>query len=191
MAVTGTNGKTTVTTLIAAMLEASGLRSVAAGNIGTPLIHYAGSGPATGLDVVVAEVSSFQLEFTVEFRPLVAVLLGVADDHLDWHGSFDAYAEAKARIFASQHSDDVLVYDADDPIASSLAARATSRLVPVSLDPAREGAARVVDGHLRDGEGGDLIDVASLHARDASRSLERAGGRRRGPCGRRDAFRRA
>ena len=69
------------------MLDASGLRSVAAGNIGTPLIHYAGSGPETGLDVVVAEVSSFQLEFTVEFRPVVAVLLGVADDHLDWHGS--------------------------------------------------------------------------------------------------------
>lgn len=162
VAVTGTNGKTTVTTLIAAMLQASGRRTVAAGNIGTPLIHYAGSGPQTGIDVVVAEVSSFQLAFTMQFHPRVAVLLAVADDHLDWHGSFDAYAEAKARIFGTQRSDDVLVYDADDPIASSLAARASSRLVPVSLDPAREGAARVIDGRLRDAEGRDLVDVATL-----------------------------
>jgi UDP-N-acetylmuramoylalanine--D-glutamate ligase len=162
VAVTGTNGKTTVTELIAAMLEASGRRAVAAGNIGTPLIHYAGTGTDAGVDVVVAEVSSFQLEFTAQFRPRVAVLLAVADDHLDWHGSFGAYAGAKARIFAAQHADDVLVYDADDPIASSLAARARSRLVPVSLDPTREGAARVVDGHLRDAEGEDLADVASL-----------------------------
>jgi UDP-N-acetylmuramoylalanine--D-glutamate ligase len=162
VAVTGTNGKTTVTELITAMLHASGRRAVAAGNIGTPLIHYAGSGPASDYDTVVAEVSSFQLEFTATFHPRVAVLLAVADDHLDWHGSFDAYADAKARVFARQSADDVLVYDADDPVASSLAARAVSRRIAISLDPDRTDAARVVDGRLLDPGGEPLADVASL-----------------------------
>jgi UDP-N-acetylmuramoylalanine--D-glutamate ligase len=162
VAVTGTNGKTTVTSLITAMLLASGRRAVAAGNIGTPLIHYAGAGPDTGVDVVVAEVSSFQLEFIERFRPDVAVLLAVADDHLDWHGSFRAYVEAKARIFSTQRSDDVLVYDADDSVASTLAARAVSRRVAVSLQPGCQPAARVVDGQLLDPSGASLVAVASL-----------------------------
>ena len=84
IAVTGTNGKTTVTTLIAEMLAASGIRATAAGNIGRPLIEAA----ADDVDVVVAEVSSFQLELTTAaFAPDVAVLLNVAVDHLDWHGT--------------------------------------------------------------------------------------------------------
>ncbi len=162
VAVTGTNGKTTVTSLIAAMLEASGRRAIAAGNIGTPLIAYAGSGRDDGVDVVVAEVSSFQLEFTESFHPRVAVLLAVADDHLDWHGSFDAYARAKARVFASQGADDVLVYDADNTIASSLASAAQSRRIRVSLDPAMEGAARVIDCELVDDTGEVIASVDSL-----------------------------
>jgi UDP-N-acetylmuramoylalanine--D-glutamate ligase len=179
VAVTGTNGKTTVTGLITAMLQASGRRAIAAGNIGTPLIHYAGSGRNTeaDVDVVVAEVSSFQLEFTAHFHPRVAVLLAVAEDHLDWHGSFRAYIEAKARIFASQRADDVLVYDADDAVASALAVRASSRTVAVSLDSARIGAARVVEGRLLDAQGGVLADVASLpraQPHDLSNSLAAA-----------------
>jgi UDP-N-acetylmuramoylalanine--D-glutamate ligase len=162
VAVTGTNGKTTVTALITAMLAASGVSAIAAGNIGTPLIRFSGAGPKTGTDVVVAEVSSFQLEFTERFRPDVAVVLAVADDHLDWHGSFRAYTEAKARIFAVQRPDDVLVYDCDDPVASDLAARAVSRRIAVSLDPGREGAARVVDGRLLDADGEVIADVESL-----------------------------
>ncbi len=162
VAVTGTNGKTTVTSLIAAMLDASGVRAIAAGNIGTPLIHFAGAGPTTGIDVVVAEVSSFQLEFTQQFRPQVAVLLAVADDHLDWHGSFRAYADAKAKVFAAQGPDDVLVYDRDDPVATELASRAVSRRVAVSLDPACSGAARVVDGHLIDADGTEIVAVDAL-----------------------------
>ena len=175
VAVTGTNGKTTVTALIAAMLQASRRRAVAAGNIGTPLIHYAGND--SDLDVVVAEVSSFQLEFTAHFHPRVAVLLAVAEDHLDWHGSFRAYTEAKARIFASQRPDDVLVYDADDAVASSLAARANARVLAVSLDPDRTGAARVVDGRLLDTDGELLADVAALprgQPHDLSNSLAAA-----------------
>ena len=124
VAVTGTNGKTTVTTLITAMLVESGVAAVAAGNIGTPLLDVVDR-PA---DVVVAEVSSFQLVFTTSaFRPRVAVLLNVAEDHLDWHGSFEEYAAAKARVFAHQTPNDLLVFDALDEVAARLAADAPSR----------------------------------------------------------------
>jgi UDP-N-acetylmuramoylalanine--D-glutamate ligase len=128
VAVTGTNGKTTVTSLIADMLGRSGLATVAAGNIGTALSDVAGG----AWDVAVVEVSSFQLRFTERFRPEVAVLLNVAPDHLDWHGSIHAYAAAKARIFANQGPEQVLVYDADDPGAAALVESAGARLVPAS-----------------------------------------------------------
>jgi UDP-N-acetylmuramoylalanine--D-glutamate ligase len=137
VAVTGTNGKTTVTGLIAAMLHESGVRVTAGGNIGRPLIEAVHD----DVDVVVAEVSSFQLRFTTEsFRPRVAVLLNVAPDHLDWHGSFDAYVAAKARVFANQTGDDLLVYNAGDPIARDLAETAPSRTVgyEVHVDDAVE-----------------------------------------------------
>ena len=129
VAVTGTNGKTTVTTLIAEMLAASGIRATAAGNIGRPLIEAA----FDDVGVVVAEVSSFQLEFTTDaFAPDVAVLLNVAVDHIDWHGSREAYAAAKAKVFAHQQADQVLVVNVDDPVAADLAATARSRVVEVS-----------------------------------------------------------
>ena len=118
VAVTGTNGKTTVTTLIAEMLAASGIRATAAGNIGRPLVEAA----ADDVDVVVAEVSSFQLELTTAaFVPDVAVLLNVAVDHLDWHGSRENYAAAKARIFEHQGPNDVLIVNADDPVVGRAA----------------------------------------------------------------------
>jgi UDP-N-acetylmuramoylalanine--D-glutamate ligase len=132
VAVTGTNGKTTVTTLIASMLEESGVAALAAGNIGTALLDAVGE--KTDAEVIVAEVSSFQLAFTTEaFRPRVAVLLNVAPDHLDWHGSFDQYAAAKARVFAHQRPDDVLVFNRDDEVASRLAEDAPSRRVAFSV----------------------------------------------------------
>lgn len=124
IAVTGTNGKTTVTMLIASMLEQSGVTALAAGNIGLALLDAVDS----DADVLVAELSSFQLVFTTEaFRPRVAVLLNVAPDHLDWHGSFERYVAAKARVFAHQRPDDVLVFNRDDEVASRLAAEASSR----------------------------------------------------------------
>ena len=148
VAVTGTNGKTTVTTLVAEMLSQSGLATVAAGNIGTALSEVAG-GP---WDVVVVEVSSFQLRFTEAFRPDVAVLLNVAPDHLDWHGSLPAYTAAKARIFANQGPEQTLIYDVDDPGASTLAASAGARLVPASgLRRPRDGVG-VSGGYLDLGE---------------------------------------
>lgn len=159
VAVTGTNGKTTVTKLAVAMMRASGLRACAAGNIGRPLLDVAGE--AREVDAVVAEVSSFQLEFTTRFRPRVAVLLNVAPDHLDWHGSFAAYAAAKGKVFANQVGDDVLVYDADDATASALAAGAPARRLPYRVHAAGEGDGYRLDGDRLIGPGGETL--ASTH----------------------------
>lgn len=135
VAVTGTNGKTTVVEQAAAMLQESGIRAVAAGNIGPALSDVA----LDEWDVVVLEVSSFQLVTTYSLRPRVAVIVNVAADHLDWHGSPAAYRAAKARIFRHFTADDLLVYDTDDPGASALAAIAPGRKAPVT------GSGRVPD----------------------------------------------
>lgn len=128
VAVTGTNGKTTVTTLIAAMLAASGLDAVAAGNIGTALTDLVGSTP----DVIVVEVSSFQLRFIEQFSPAVAVLLNIAPDHLDWHGTFERYRLAKTNLIRNAGPDVPLVFDVDDPEARTVAADGRTQPVPVS-----------------------------------------------------------
>ena len=98
--ITGTNGKTTTTELVSTMLTQNQRRTVAAGNIGTPLSAVAGQ--TRELDVVTLEVSSFQLETIVSFRPNLAVLLNLAPDHLDRHGSMENYIRAKARLFENQ-----------------------------------------------------------------------------------------
>ena len=126
VAITGTNGKSTTTLLTTAMLQASGLRAAAGGNLGTPALSLVGQ----PLDVVVLEVSSFQLETTEAFRPQVSVLLNITPDHLDRHGSFDAYREAKARVFSNQQEDDVAVLSFDDDAVRALAARCHGRVVP-------------------------------------------------------------
>jgi len=145
VAVTGTNGKTTVTTLVDAMLRAAGITSVAAGNIGRPLLDAAGDDVA----VVVAEVSSFQLALTTRaFAPDVAVLLNVAEDHLDWHGSVDAYAHAKAQVFAQQGPRALLVVNRDDPVADRLASSAPGRVVRFGAGPPGAGDYGVRGGWL-------------------------------------------
>lgn len=113
VAVTGTNGKTTVTTLISKMLEASGFRVYTGGNIGTPLSEYVMGDERC--DVVVAEISSFQLDTIKTFRPDVAVLLNITDDHLDRYEDFYAYARSKGRIFENQEKDDIAVINSNDP----------------------------------------------------------------------------
>jgi UDP-N-acetylmuramoylalanine--D-glutamate ligase len=125
VAVTGTNGKTTVTTLVAAMLAASGRRAVAAGNIGLPLIDAV----ALSTDVIVAEVSSFQLRFTSSFRPSVGVWLNLAEDHLDWHPSVADYAASKARIWQRQEEGDTAVANAADGAVMAAARTVRSRVV--------------------------------------------------------------
>jgi UDP-N-acetylmuramoylalanine--D-glutamate ligase len=127
LAVTGTNGKTTTTSLLAAMLRAGGIDSVAAGNIGLPLVDAVASVPEGG--AVAVEVSSFQLATTVRFHPQVAVLLNIAEDHTDWHGSLDAYAAAKARIVENQTANDTFVVNAGDGLAAKIAGRAPSRVL--------------------------------------------------------------
>jgi UDP-N-acetylmuramoylalanine--D-glutamate ligase len=144
LAVTGTNGKTTTTTLLAAMLERSGVPSVAAGNIGLPLIDAVAEVGAGG--AIAVEVSSFQLAGIVGFHPRVAVVLNVAEDHTDWHGSMDAYAEAKARIVENQTSNDYLVVNRDDERAWAIARAASSTAVPFSTRSAQPyGIALVED----------------------------------------------
>ena len=130
LAVTGTNGKTTTTSVLAAILEEAGVATAAAGNIGWPLIEAIAAVPESG--AIAVEVSSFQLAAIKRFRPKVAVLLNVAEDHTDWHGTVEEYALAKARIVQNQSSDDVFLPNADDRIAMTVAQRATSRVVPFS-----------------------------------------------------------
>lgn len=110
IAVTGTNGKSTVVRLIEAMARAAGLRARAAGNVGIPALELVGE----PLDIAILEVSSFQLESVERFRPRTAVLLNITPDHLDRHGDFDGYLAAKKRIFACQGAGDSVVINGDD-----------------------------------------------------------------------------
>jgi UDP-N-acetylmuramoylalanine--D-glutamate ligase len=131
LAVTGTNGKTTTVELLASMLSASGLKARACGNVGHPF-SLAAREP---WDVLAVEASSFQLRFIERFHPKVSVLLNLAPDHLDWHGSTEAYAAAKARIFERQRRADVHVGNASDPDAA-----AVSRTARCQVRWFREGA---------------------------------------------------
>ena len=129
VAVTGTNGKTTTTEMIASAMRESGADAVACGNIGHPF-SLAAKAPHDSLAV---EASSFQLRHIETFRPRVSVLLNVAPDHLDWHGGFDSYVESKIRVFENQSGDDVHVANADDPLASAASSAATCRMVSFTL----------------------------------------------------------
>jgi len=149
LAVTGTNGKTTVTSLCTHILTTAGVPAEAVGNIGDPPIALVDEvGPWTAL---VAEVSSFQLALTEDFCPRVAVLLNITPDHIDWHGSLEAYASDKAKLFANMGQDDCAVIDVDDagsaPYADSVAAHGVNvaRISRTGL-PAR--GAGLVDGML-------------------------------------------
>jgi len=120
LAVTGTNGKTTTTGMLTACLRAAGFDAVACGNVGFPFTRAA----REGHDVMVVEVSSFQLELQERFHPAVSVLLNLAPDHLDHHGSFEAYRAAKAQIYASQHGGEVHVGNRDDAEAAAVSVAA-------------------------------------------------------------------
>ncbi len=133
LAVTGTNGKTTVTTLLGELLQALGHRVFVGGNLGTPLVEAAGG----EWDLVVAEVSSFQLETVRDFHPRVAVLLNVTDDHFDRHGNLEAYARAKARIFEQQGPGDAAVVNRDDPVAWAHGRHGPGVVLPYSTEGAQ------------------------------------------------------
>jgi UDP-N-acetylmuramoylalanine--D-glutamate ligase len=147
VAVTGTNGKTTTTALVGALLAATGRPVVVGGNIGRPLAGDALTIAPDGL--VVAEVSSFQLETTEQFRPRVAVLLNLTPDHLDRHHTLASYGEAKARIFRAQGAEDWAVINADDPGAAALADCTRARRLWFSrTGPVAEGS-YLADGWVR------------------------------------------
>ncbi|MGC2161661.1 MAG: UDP-N-acetylmuramoyl-L-alanine--D-glutamate ligase, partial [Silvibacterium sp.] len=126
LAITGSNGKTTTTSLCGEILAAGGLPVEVGGNIGVPVIALVDASRDDGWSVL--EVSSFQLETTEQFRPQIAVILNITPDHLDRHGNFVNYVAAKERIFANQTADDALVLNADDDAAMRCAARAHSRV---------------------------------------------------------------
>jgi UDP-N-acetylmuramoylalanine--D-glutamate ligase len=144
-AITGTNGKTTVTAVAAEMLRDSGIGAVAAGNIGNALSDLVATPP----EVLVIEASSFQLRFIDCFHPAAAAILNIAPDHLDWHRDMAEYVAAKQRIFENQGADDILVFDADDAGASAAVTAATARLVPVSGSSLPSGGSGVDGDELR------------------------------------------
>lgn len=159
-AITGTNGKTTVTEATAAMLEASGINAPPTGNIGSPLSEHVGRRH----DAVIVEVSSFQLRFCEGFHPAAAAITNVAVDHLDWHGSDHSYRSAKARIFMNQTPEDLLVYDVDDEGAAALVGSAHSELFPVSGHHLPPGGGGVADERLVIGD--VEIEIGDLPSSD-------------------------
>jgi len=126
-AVTGTNGKSTTTTLLGAMVAASGRPTFVGGNLGVPLCEAVFTPAADAGGALVLEVSSFQLERAPTFAPQVAVLLNVTPDHLDRYPDFEAYKAAKAEIFAHQRPSDAAVLNADDPVVVAMGARIPAR----------------------------------------------------------------
>lgn len=173
VAITGTNGKTTVTMMVTAMLEAAGHPAVAAGNTDVPLVA-ALDDPRTELFVV--EASSFRLAATRWFAPAVATWLNFAPDHLDVHRSLEAYEAAKARIWSQQAPDAVAVANLDDPVVAAHAEGVPARLVTYSVGRP-DADWRVAGGRLRGPGDLDLLGVAELPRRfghDLSNALAAA-----------------
>jgi UDP-N-acetylmuramoylalanine--D-glutamate ligase len=134
IAVTGTNGKTTTTTLIGEILKASGKKAFVGGNIGTPLIEYVRTEQKQ--EWLVAEISSFQLEGTLKFRPAIALLLNITEDHLDRYSNFQEYIRAKGKIFENQGKADYALLNADDPLTFQFAHQVESQVVLFSAQRA-------------------------------------------------------
>ena len=130
VAITGTNGKTTTTTLTGEIFRSCGYATFVGGNIGTPLIDLVASGDP--VERVVVEISSFQLEWIETFRADVAVLLNITEDHLDRYAGMPEYIAAKARIFENQTAADWAVLNLDDPLVASFAGRVAARVFPMS-----------------------------------------------------------
>lgn len=146
VAITGSNGKTTTTTLAGEIITAGGFPTVVGGNIGTPAISLVQRAKAD--TVIVLEVSSFQLETIQTFRPRVAVVLNITPDHLDRHRTFQAYVDAKARIFENQTSDDFAVLNADDPTCAELPGRTKAQVFWFSRKKEVTHGAYVKDGRV-------------------------------------------
>ncbi|HEV2469417.1 MAG TPA: UDP-N-acetylmuramoyl-L-alanine--D-glutamate ligase [Candidatus Sulfotelmatobacter sp.] len=168
VAITGSNGKTTTTTLAGDIMAAAGFSTLVGGNIGTPAISLADrAGKET---VIVLEVSSFQLETIATFRPKVAVVLNVTPDHLDRHRTLDVYVNAKARIFENQQPSDFAVLNEDDPTCVTLAGRTRAQVFWFSRHKEVRQGASVRDGKIlfRDANGQrEILDVADIPLKGA------------------------
>lgn len=129
--ITGTNGKSTTTTLVSWILNQAGKKAPACGNIGIPITDVINQGTP---DYLVAELSSFQLEFSPTLKAKVAIFTNFKPDHLDWHGSLEAYQEAKLKLFSGAQSPEWAVVLADDPVSQSIASRTTGKILWFSRD---------------------------------------------------------
>jgi UDP-N-acetylmuramoylalanine--D-glutamate ligase len=135
IAITGTNGKSTTTTLVGEMLKAHGTKVFVGGNLGAPLIGFVGGDWEWG----VVEISSFQLEWIEAFRSKVAVLLNLSEDHLDRYPNFAAYCGAKARIFENQTSQDIAILNRDDPYVWALRQKSRARVISFGFTDINQG----------------------------------------------------
>jgi UDP-N-acetylmuramoylalanine--D-glutamate ligase len=153
LVVTGTNGKTTTTSMLHAMLVAAGRRALLCGNIGDPVLDVLDQ----QADLLAVELSSFQLHWAPSLRPEAGVVLNVAEDHLDWHGTMDAYARDKARVLDGR----VAVVGLDDPVAAGLLAGAAAKVrVGFRLGEPAQGELGVRDGVLVDNAFGEQLALA-------------------------------
>ena len=169
VAITGSNGKTTTTTLSGEILTAAGLPTLVGGNIGTPAISLAErANPETA---IVLEISSFQLETIQTFRPKVAVVLNVTPDHLDRHRTFEVYVDAKARIFENQQDTDFAVLNADDPTCVAMGSRTRAQVFWFSRQKEVQRGAWVRDGNIvfRDAKGQqrEIMQVSEIPLKGA------------------------
>ncbi len=162
LAVTGSNGKTTTTSLLGEILERAGLPTLVGGNIGVPVVALIDD--STDATWSVLEVSSFQLESTEQFHPSIAVILNITPDHLDRHGSFENYALAKERIFAAQDEQDFVILNADNVRAAASASRSRAKVYWFSLEHSVEQGAWVEGGAVmfRDSKDAPAESVIAL-----------------------------
>jgi UDP-N-acetylmuramoylalanine--D-glutamate ligase len=168
IAITGSNGKTTTTTLTGDIVAAGGIRTLVGGNIGIPAISLAEK--ASKDAIIILEVSSFQLETIQTFRPKIAVVLNITPDHLDRHRTFNAYLNAKARIFENQNAEDFAVLNADDPVCAGLQSRTRAQVFWFSRKKHLEQGACARGGHLvfRSSAGErDLIPISEIPLKGA------------------------
>jgi UDP-N-acetylmuramoylalanine--D-glutamate ligase len=168
VAITGSNGKTTTTTLVGKILAAGGIRVLVGGNIGTAAVSLAPQ--TTPETVTVLEISSFQLETIRTFRPKVAVILNVTPDHLDRHHTFKAYVDAKARIYENQTQEDFAVLNADDPTCVEMGAGTRAQVFWFSRKRALESGAFVREAQIifrRNGSEQRVISLAEIALKGA------------------------
>jgi UDP-N-acetylmuramoylalanine--D-glutamate ligase len=168
VAITGANGKTTTTSLAGEIIARGGFSTLVGGNIGTPAIGFVDQAGAKTW--IVLEVSSFQLETIVQFRPKIAVILNITPDHLDRHKTFANYIHAKARVFENQAEDDFTVLNADDPTTAALASRTRAQLFWFSRKRQVERGAFVRTAHIyfRDGQSErEIMPLADLPLKGA------------------------